>query len=180
MSNQNIRHLDAYLFPADEMATATEDLFVLLGEYTEDRVFNPDGTKVRRTAIFAHGTRERVMSDMEERYVDNSMVHYRSRSYGDDYFRNGITNALDDATEVTDDVENIVAVTGHRENSPRYHDEMEQILTSGDWNLDEEYDGLMGRATLTPAVMDELNRVDRMLEGDKPGVFRRLERLTYI
>lgn len=175
MSNQNIRHMVGYRFPQGEIPNSDKDHFLLVGEYTESRWFNLDGTKVRRTAVLAHGTQKTTIETMERRHIDNSMVHYRSRNYDDDYFRSGVLNALKDAEVITEPLTAVEAVIGTNA-TEHFGREIDEMLVGAEWERDEEFDGIRGRAAVIPSVMSSVSQIEELLDDDEGyHLFRRFE-----
>ena len=166
MGTTNIRHLWAYRFPAEAMPEADEDHFVLVDEFTDNRTFNPDGTKFRDTCVIAHGPRDRI-DDAVESMIDTGMIFYRSSNYGDDYFRAGVENAIDDATDVTDDpIPGIeVAVSCGDDASDEVTETIESVIAGAEWSEVPDDDRRKARAALTPSVMQDVATVDDLFGG---------------
>lgn len=103
------------------------------------------------------------------------MVHYRSRNYDDDYFRSGILNALQDAEVITDPLASVEAVVG-TDATEHFGREIEEILVGAEWEQDEEFDGIRGRAAVMPPVMNSVGQVEELLDDDEGyHLFRRFE-----
>ena len=200
MGTTIIQHLRGYRFPAadggdgdggagdalgasdDETASAADgvdgeavDRYLLVGEYTESNSFNPDGTHVRGRMAVGHGTREEVNASVEK-LIDAGVYRYRSRKHGDDYFRAGVENALDDAETVSEGeaVDELTAVVGHgtksdaevpEEAGEAAREAVETALSASAWAVSETDAGIVGRAPVSRAVLDGIARVEATMEG---------------
>lgn len=183
MGHTIVHHLNAHRIPSEELTHSDVDRFLLESTYTDDTVFNADGTKCWRNGILAHGTRDDVEEKIED-VIDGGMTSYRSRKRGPDYFRAGVRNALNDADRLTDaTAERIRVRIGCRFDLSKDSDGIgtgeERIIAITDGDPWEEYDGgadVTAQAFATVQAMDGVAQVNALLEGKQEvNAFRNFE-----
>lgn len=176
MAITTIHHLAAHRFPAQTLPNCNEDHYLLTGEHTNSNTFNCDGTKTRFTDVFAHGTRSDVVEKIET-IIDTGMTVYRSRKRGDDYFRAGVSNALDSAT-VEDKalLTGVTAKVGYRSKSAVKDNDanalavFESIVTAERWTSHEKDDSdkVAFIASVAAGTMDDIARINAMIDRGVP------------
>jgi phosphoribosyl-AMP cyclohydrolase len=175
MATKTIHHLTAHRFPTKSLPNCEKDHYLLIGEYTDSNTFNPDGTKTRFTDVFAHGTHNDVI-EKTEKIIDTGMTVYRSRKRGDDYFRAGVSNALDSATVEADaPLEGVNAAIGYRSKSAVEDNDtdalavFESIVAADRWrNSETNGDKVKFIATVTARTMNDIARINALLAVGVP------------